>query len=197
MKTLNQYSKEHGIRYRAAWNRFNLGKIPGAHKDEFGRILLPEDTSREPYVVCYARVSSSENKKNLDSQLERLVAYANARGYKVKEAVKECGSGLNDTRRKLLRILNNPVVTHIIVEHKDRLTRFGHTYLSQWMRMRGCCIEVINESANDRDDLMQDFVSLITCFTARLYGLRRSRRKTEQIIKELSANAAQSTTKPE
>lgn len=186
MKTLNQYCKEHGIRYRAAWNRFNLGKIPGAHKDEFGRILLPDDASREPYVVCYARVSSSENRKNLDSQAERLVAYANAKGYRVQETVKECGSGLNDTRKGLMRVLSNPVVTRIIVEHKDRLTRFGYAYLHQWMQMRGCTIEIINEAANDRADLMQDFVSLVTCFTARLYGLRRSKRKTETIIKELS-----------
>ena len=185
MKTLKQYAKEHGIQYRAAWNRFKLGKIEGAIKDEFGKVLMPEDTSREPYVVCYARVSSSENKKNLDSQLERLVVFANAKGYIVREAVKECGSGLNDTRRKLLRVLNNPVVTRVIVEHKDRLTRFGYTYLEQWMKMRGCVIEIINESANDRDDLMQDFVSLVTSFTARLYGLRRSKRRTEKIIEEL------------
>lgn len=185
MKTLRQYAKEHGIQYRAAWNRFKLGKLEGAFKDEFGRVILPDNCKREPYVVCYARVSSSENKKTLDSQLARLTAFANAKGYIVKEAVKECGSGLNDTRKKLLRILNNPVVTKIIVEHKDRLTRFGYTYLEQWMQMRGCTIEIINESANDRDDLMQDFVSLVTSFTARLYGQRRSKRKTERLIQEL------------
>ena len=188
MKILSQYAKEHGIRYRAAWNRFKLGKIEGAYKDKFGRILLPEGPNREPYVVCYARVSSSENKKNLDSQAERLVAYANARGYQVKEVVKECGSGLNDRRRKLARLLNNPILTRIVVEHRDRLTRFGYAYLDQWMSQRGCHIEVINEATNDRDDLMQDFVALVTSFTARLYGLRRSRRKTERLIKELAGN---------
>jgi predicted site-specific integrase-resolvase len=186
MKTLRTYAKEHGIRYRAAWNRFNLGKIDGAFRDNLGHILIPEDSKREPYVVCYARVSSSENKHNLDSQMDRLVAFANAKGYVVRESVKECGSGLNDTRRKLQRILNNPLVTHIIVEHKDRLTRFGFSYLEQWMQMRGCQITVINVQANDRDDLMQDFVSLVTSFTARLYGLRRSHRQTETIIKELT-----------
>lgn len=187
MKTLRDYAKEHGIGYRAAWNRFNAGKIPNAAKDEFGRILIPDDVSREFRVVCYARVSSSENKDNLERQAERLVAYANASGLKVNEVVKEIGSGLNDRRRKLLRVLNNPVTTHIIVEHRDRLTRFGFEYLSQWMKTRGCQIVVINEAANDRDDLMQDFVSLVTSFTARLYGLRRSKRKTEKLIKELES----------
>lgn len=185
MKTLRTYAKEHGIKYRAAWNRFKEGKIEGAFRDEFGKILIPDNSRREPYVVCYARVSSSENKVNLESQAERLVAFANANGWVVKEVVKECGSGLNDSRRKLARVLNNPVVTRIVVEHKDRLTRFGFEYLKQWMEMRGCEIVIINEMVNDKADLMQDFVSLVTSFTARLYGLRRSRRRTEKLIEEL------------
>lgn len=193
MKTLRDYAKDHGVGYRAAWNRFNAGKIPGAIKDEFGRILIPETTSRELHVICYARVSSSENKDNLERQAERLVSYANASGMKVKEVIKEIGSGLNDRRRKLLKLLNNPLVTHIVVEHRDRLTRFGFEYLSQWMKTRGCQIVVINEAANDRDDLMQDFVALVTSFTARLYGLRRSRRRTEQLIKELEPRDPQSS----
>jgi predicted site-specific integrase-resolvase len=190
MKTLKQYAREHGIQYRTAWNRFKLGKIEGVFKDEFGRILMPEDSHREPHVVCYARVSSSENKPNLESQADRLVAFSNARGWVVKEVVKECGSGLNDSRRKLAKVLNNPVVTRIVVEHKDRLTRFGFEYLRQWMAMRGCEIVVINEVADDKADLMQDFVSLVTSFTARLYGLRRSKRRTEKLIEELK-NAEQ------
>ena len=185
MKTLKQYASEHGIRYRAAWNRFRIGKIEGAFKDEYGKILIPDTAVTNPYVVCYARVSSSENRGNLDKQADRLVAYANAKGYAVKDVIKECGSGLNDSRRGLLRLLNNSVVTRIVVEHKDRLTRFGFVYLEQWMQSRGCTIEVINEAASDKDDLMQDFVSLVTSFTARLYGLRRSRRRTERLIEEL------------
>jgi putative resolvase len=185
MNTLLDYCKSHGIKYRAAWNRYKKGKIPGAFQDEFGKILIPEGESREPYVVCYARVSSSQNKGNLDAQAERLVAYANASGYLVKEVIKEVGSGLNDNRKKLNSILNNPIVTHIIVEHKDRLTRFGFAYLKMLLNHRECKIIVINEAATDRDDLMQDFVSLVTSFTARLYGLRRSRRRTEAIIKAM------------
>jgi len=185
MKTLRTYAKEHGIKYRAAWNRFKKGKIEGAFVDEFGKILIPENSKLEPYVVCYARVSSSENKQNLNSQADRLVSFSNAKGWIVKEVVKECGSGLNDRRRKLARVLNNPVVTKIVVEHKDRLTRFGFEYLRQWLEMRGCEIVIINEVADDKADLMQDFVSLVTSFTARLYGLRRNRRRTEKLIAEM------------
>lgn len=189
MKTLNDYAHEHGIKYRAAWNRFKLGKIPQAIQDEFGRILLPEKESKPDYVVCYARVSSAENKKNLDAQAGRLTDYCAAKGYVVKQVVKECASGLNDKRPKLERILKNPDVTRIVVEHKDRLTRFGFHYLEILAKQAGFEIEIINEAGNGKDDLMQDFVSIITSFTARLYGLRRSKRKTEKIIKELKRDS--------
>lgn len=186
MKTLNEYAKEHGIKYRAAWNRFKNGKIPTAFRDEFGKILIPEDKPDKPQkVVCYARVSSPQNKQNLESQAERLINFANAKGFSVNKVVKEIGSGLNDKRLKLMKLLNDNEITHIIIEHKDRLTRFGFNYLVSWMRSKQCEIIVMNEAETDKDDLMQDFVSLITSMVARLYGLRRSRRKTEQIIREL------------
>jgi putative resolvase len=184
MKTLKVYAIEHGIKYRAAWNRFKLGKIPGAYQDEFGKILIPDDTPNKPlHVAVYARVSSSQNKANLDKQVERLIAYSNHNGLPVKTVVKECASGLNDQRKKLMRLLYNPDITHLVVEHKDRLTRFGFNYISCWMEQRGVKVVVVNEAVTDKDDLMQDFISLVTSFCARIYGLRRSKRQTERILK--------------
>lgn len=189
MKRLRDYARENGIQYRQAWNRFKSGRIPGAFKNEFGTILVPEDTSSKPqHLVVYTRVSSSQNKKNLDSQAERLIQFCNAKGWTVDEVVKECASGLNDKRKKLIRILTDEKVTHIVVEHQDRLTRFGFNFLSLWMHDRGIEIIVINRTEGDYNDLMQDFVSLVTSFTARLYGLRRSKRQTEKIIKDLEKN---------
>lgn len=186
MKTLKRYAKEHGILYRAAWNRYNKGKIPGAFQDEFGKILIPEDSPERPLkVVVYTRVSSSQNKKNLDSQADRAVKFANLNGLPVHLIIKECGSGLNDSRKKLLKVLCDPEVTHIVVEHKDRLTRFGFRYIEEWMISKKVKIVVINEVNGDKEDLMQDFVSLVTSFCARLYGLRRSKRNTEKIIKDM------------
>lgn len=89
MKTLVEYAKENRIHYRTAWNHFKEGKIPGAFKNGYGKILIPDENIKSEHVVCYARVSSSENKKNLDSQAERLVAYCNAKGYKVKQVIKD------------------------------------------------------------------------------------------------------------
>ena len=102
--------------------------------------------------------------------------------------MKEVGSGVNDSRKQLLKLLTDDGYSKIIVEHRDRLTRFGFNYIDVLFRQHGRSIEVVNEAANDRDDLMQDFKSIITSFCARLYGQRRSRRKTEKIIAELKHN---------
>ena len=186
MKTLKDYARDHGIKYRAAWNRFKAGKIPSAFKDDFGKILIREDKPDRPLkVFCYARVSSSQNKANLESQAERIIHFANLSGLPVHSIIKEIDSGLNDERPKLLKILNDIEITHIVVEHKDRLTRFGFNFLKDWMASRQCQIIVMNNVKTDKEDLMQDFISLVTSMVVRLYGLRRSKRKTEQLIKEL------------
>lgn len=185
MKTLTEYAKENRIHYRTAWNAYKAGKILGAFKNEYGKILIPDNVAKTQYVVCYARVASSMNRNNLESQATRLCNYCAANGYVVQQVIKECASGLNDRRPQLIKLLRNPKVTLIVVEHQDRLTRFGFNYIRLWAETKGCKIEVINEAANDKEDLMQDFVSLITSFVTRLYGLRRSKRKTEQLIKTL------------
>ena len=186
---LSVYAEKVGISYRTAWEWFKDGKIKNAYKTESGSIIIKEDEpDRDDYVIIYARVSSSENKNNLDTQAERLVGYATAKGYQTKEVVKEIGSGVNDNRQKLQKILREGKATKIVVEHKDRLTRFGFNYLSTLLEKQGCHIEIVNEAGNDKDDLMQDLVSIITSMCARYYGLRRSKRKTEKIIQELKAN---------
>jgi predicted site-specific integrase-resolvase len=185
---LSEWAKIQGISYQAAWNQYKRKLIPGAYQLRSGTIIVPidsENTGRLEYTVCYARVSSSENRKNLESQATRLCAFCAAKGWIVKEVVKECASGLNDNRPKLTKLLKNPNITRIVIEHKDRLTRFGFNYIRLFKESQGCHIEVINEAGNDRDDLMQDFVSLVTGFTAKLYGQRRSRRKTEKLLNAL------------
>lgn len=184
---LSQWAKKQGISYQTAWRHYKAGKIEGACQLATGTIIVPngDNTKKTKYAV-YARVSSSENKDNLNNQAERLVQFCNANGWKVSKVIKEVGSGLNDNRKKLLELLQDKSVTKIVVEHKDRFSRFGLNYISALLEMDGREVIVVNEVTNDQDDLMQDFVSIITSFTARLYGLRRSRRKTEKIIKELN-----------
>jgi len=116
---------------------------------------------------------------------DRLCAYCAAKGWKVHKVVKEVGSGINDGRKKLLAILADPTVKIIVVEHKDRLTRFGFKYIETLLAMQGRSIEVVNITENPLEDLIADLVSIIYSFSARLYGQRRAKQKTEQIVKEL------------
>jgi len=180
---LSQWAKLNGYTYHGAFLIYQKGLIEGASKSASGSILvdIPEEISEKPeYVVVYARVSSSENKKNLDSQAERVAAFCNANGWIVDEIIKECGSGLNDKRPKLTKLLARGKATRIVVEHKDRLTRFGFEYINLLCRAE---IVIINKvEANSENEVMEDFVSLVTSFCARLYGRRRSKRKTEELI---------------
>lgn len=188
---LSEYAKKLGISYTTAWRLWKKGQL-NAYQLPTGTIIVRESEQLEGVqgeVACiYTRVSSSENKDNLKRQAERLVQYATARGYQIYKVVEEVGSGLNDNRRKLLSVLEDNNFTVLVVEHKDRLTRFGANYIELFLKQTGRRLEIVNGSANDKDDLMSDFAAVITSFCSRLYGLRRAKRKTEKLIAELEKN---------
>src|SRR5215831_8828274 len=184
---LSDYAKAKGVRYETAWRWFHEGKIKGRR---YGRTIIVDEeeeiqvvTSQK--VAVYARVSSTENKSNLDSQAERLVAYCTAKGYQIAKVVKEIGSGVNDSRPKFLALLEDQSIGLIVVEHKDRGTRFGFRYIETLLRGQGRTIEVVNHAENGTEDLLADLISIIYSFCARLYGQRRAKRKTEKIVAEL------------
>jgi predicted site-specific integrase-resolvase len=153
-----------GISYRTAWRWYKAGKIAGQQMDT-GTILVTEplpvkerpDLSK---VAVYTRVSSSENKSNLDSQAERLVAYCTVRGYQVSKVVKEIGSGVNDNRPKFLALLADPSIGRIVIEHKDRGTRFGFRSIETLLKTYGREVEVVNQAENGTEDLLADLVGL-------------------------------------
>ena len=91
------------------------------------------------------------------------------------------------SRPKLLALLKDTSVTRIVLEHRDRLTRFGFHYLEALLQAQGRTIEVVNLAENDKEDLITDLVAIVYSFTARLYGQRRAKRKTERIAAELQA----------
>ena len=185
---LSQYAKKIGVSYQTVWNWYKDGLIENAYQLPSGTIVVPDnmDENSEQYgVILYARTSSSQNKNLLDGQVERLTNYAAAKGYKVKQIVKEFGSGLNDERKQLTKILQENKYDKIIVEHKDRLTRFGFNWIQL---LTGNRIEVINEAKEKDEDIVKDLISIIHCFSARIYGLRRSQRfdaKVKQVIEEI------------
>ena len=184
---LSHYAKKMGLDYRTVWNWYKEGKIPNAYQTHSGTIIIPDEKiehKQEYGVILYARTSSSQNKELLDNQIERLKNYATSRGYKIKQIVKEFGSGLNDERKQLSKILQDNQYDKIIVEHKDRLTRFGFNWIQL---LTGNRIEVINEAKEKDEDIVKDLISIIHCFSTRIYGLRRSQRfdtKIRQVIED-------------
>ena len=186
---LSEYARLRGINKRTAYRWFVAGKLPG-YRTPNGMILVGENPDKLPAsekTVVYTRVSSSENKPDLDSQAARLTAYCAAKGWQVSQVVKEIGSGVNDSRPKFLLLLADVTVTRIVVEHKDRATRFGFRYLETLLAVQKRSIEVVNLSEDETSDLLADLTSIIYSFCARLYGQRRAKRKTEQITAELEA----------
>jgi putative resolvase len=187
---LSDCARAQGVRYETAWRWFRDGKIKGRRVGKH-TILIEEEqepSSQIQKVAVYARVSSAENKPNLDSQASRLVAYCSAKGYQVTKVVKEIGSGVNDSRPKFLALLEDQSIRLIVVEHKDRGTRFGFRYIETLLRGQGRTIEVVNQADNGMEDLLADLTSIIYSFCARLYGQRRAKRKTERIVEQLEAN---------
>lgn len=187
---LSKWAKENNVTYRTAWNYFKSGILKGKKLDT-GTILIEVNNKEDNQIiktVIYARVSSSENKSNLDAQAKRLEDYCICKDYKIDRIVKEVGSGLNDKRPKLENILLDKSIKRIVVEHKDRLSRFGLNYIQKLLELDNREIEIVNNIETDEQDIIQDFVSIITSFCARLYGKRRSKRKTEELIRELKCN---------
>ena len=183
---ISKYAKKHGVTTRTVWNWIKDGKVQ-IERNNTNHVFIVEDEDKliNDNVAVYARVSSSENKDNLERQKERLENYCIARGYRIVKSVAEVGSGLNDKRPKLEDLLTDENVKKIVVEHSDRFSRFGFNYIEKLLNISGRQIEVVNQTNDDKEDLMQDFVSIITSFCARLYGQRRNNRRTEKIIEEL------------
>lgn len=178
---LTQYARKLGISYRTAYRWWKAGKLD-AYQLDTGTIIVREPVSAQvpANVALYARVSSSDQKEDLERQMQRLKDYAAAKGYRVTKTVSDLASGLNDSRPKFLKLLTDASIGTIVVEHRDRATRFGLVYIEQLMAMQGRRLEVIFPSDTD-NDLVDDFIAVITSRASRIYGRRTSKRRAEKI----------------
>ena len=192
---ISKLAKDMGITTATIYNWRLAGKIiftkglTGRNfvtEKQYNKFLNIKIKEQEKRTVIYCRVSSSQNKLNLTTQRERLVSYCNAKGYKIHNIIEEIGSGLNDNRTKLTKLLKDADFDNIVVEHKDRLCRHGFNYIETLLKNQNKTIEIINNVDTDKEDIIQDFISIITSYCARIYGSRRNKRRTEQIIKSLN-----------
>jgi predicted site-specific integrase-resolvase len=179
---LSQYAKRAGVTYKTAWRWWKLGQLD-AYQTPTGTVIVreaPVASAVAGRIALYARVSSADQKADLGRQMERLQAYAVAKGYAVAKEVSEVASGLNDHRPKLAKLLTDPTIGTLIVEQRDRLTRFGYEYIRQLLETQGRRVEVLFPSDTE-NELVDDFVAVITSMAARLYGRRNSKRRAERV----------------
>lgn len=184
---LAEWARESGISYTTAWRwvKDDLMPVPW-RQTASGTILVDEAIDENPKnVALYARVSSHDQRSDLDRQLARLSQYAAEQGLHVVEAVAEVGSGLNGKRRKVMRLLRDSNVHAIVVEHRDRFARFGSEYLEAALAASGRRLIVVDPSEMN-DDLVQDMIAVLTSFCARLYGRRSARNRAIGIERALA-----------
>ncbi|MEM3852045.1 MAG: IS607 family transposase [Methanomassiliicoccales archaeon] len=182
---LSDWARKKQIDYKTAYRLFRSGRFPRPVEQlATGTILVhePEPSHIAPAVALYARVSSHDQKTDLERQMQRLRDFASANGLPVKREVTEVGSGLNGHRKKLRAILADPNITVIVVEHRDRLARFGSEYIESALKASGRTVMVANETEY-KDDMVQDMVDVLTCFCARMYGRRSAKNRAERALK--------------
>ena len=186
---LSKYAERIGVKRATATKWFHKGLIKGAYQLPTGTIIVPDEIFNEKEIktgetVIYVRVSSPERRKtDLEYQAKRMSDFCISNGWKIDRIIKEVGSGLNDSRPKLMELFEGKRnIQRIVVEHKDRLTRFGFNYLSALAKAKGIEIIVADKTESQKEDLMLDFVSVITSFCARMYGQRRGKKKKDKML---------------
>ncbi len=181
---LREWAETQGIHYQTAWSWVRDDKMPVAFsRTPTGTILVdvPEENAAGR-TVLYARVSSHDQRDDLDRQVARLVEWATAQRRSVDEVVTEVGSAMNAKRRRFARLLADPTATTIVVEHRDRLARFGVEYLEAALAAQGRRVLVVDTGEGD-DDLLRDMTEVLTSFCARLYGRRGARNRADKALR--------------
>jgi putative resolvase len=170
---LSEWARQQGVSYQTAWRWVKDGKMPvPVRQAPSGTWLVDEVAVRSSgRVVVYCRVSSANQKTDLERQAARVVAGANGLGLAVAEVVTEVGSGLDGRRRELRRVLSDPDAAVIVVEHRDRLARFGVEHVEAVLSASGRRLVVL-DPADPADDLVPDITEVLTSLCARLYGRR-------------------------
>lgn len=191
---LTEWARREGVHPKTAYRWFHEGTLPvPAEQLPTGTILVRDDRYREASgrTVVYARVSSHDQRDSLNGQVGRVTAWCSAQGVSVDEVVTEVGSGLNGKRRRLARLLADPAVGTIVVEHRDRLARFGVEHLEAALAAQGRRVVVADDGETD-DDLARDMIDVLTSMCARLYGRRGARNRAEKALRCAANNVGPS-----
>lgn len=162
-------------------------KTKGMHRryklSDVNKLIGLEDSTTDS-VAVYVRVSSHEQKQkgDLDRQKVRVLEYCMSKKYRVSHIIDEVSSGMNDNRikfNKLIELSLNKQINKIVVEHKDRLTRFNFKTFKEFFKCLGVDVEVVEDTLpkSYEEELVEDIISIMSSFSAKIYGKRNSENK--------------------
>ncbi len=149
---------------------------------------INQNTQRNVFIYCRVSTKKQADSGNLLRQKERLIQYCNDKQYNIVHIFEEVASGLNDKRRELIKMFRRlNEVNFIVIEYPDRLARFGYNYLQEFCKSLSVNIEAVqqNEKLEPNEEMVNDLISIVTCFSARLYGSRGGRKVKKDIQKSI------------
>jgi putative resolvase len=185
---LKDWAEQQGIHYQTAWKWFRDGKLPvPALQTPSGTILVqPDAPDAVPQpgggLGLYARVSSHDQRADLDRQVSRLAQWAATAKAPVVRVEAEVASGMTGRRVKLRRLLADPAVQTVVVTHRDRLARMNAELVEAALSAHGRRLVVLDDG-EVTDDLIRDMVEVLTSFCARLYGRRSARNRALKALR--------------
>jgi putative resolvase len=184
---LTEWAKAQGVHPHTAYRWFREGTLPVPATRVGPRTILvnveaagagPESVTA---VGLYARVSSHDQRSDLQRQVARLSTWAAQAGLRVVRVEAEVGSGMNGARVKARRLLADPEVSVVVVEHRDRLGRMNTELVEAALSAAGRRLVILDAGEVD-DDLVRDMVEVLTSFCARLYGRRSARNRAQKAL---------------
>ncbi len=186
---LSVWARQQGLCYKTAWRMWKDGKLPvPAEQLPTGTVIVHAEERQPSGVALYARVSSADQRADLDRQLARLTEFALAKRLSIVEAVKEVGSGMDGQRKGLLRLLRDPKIGTILVEHRDRLMRLGFEQVEAALAAHGRSVLVVDPEERT-DDRVCDLEEVILSLGERLYGKRAAKDRVKNALEALISKA--------
>ncbi|WP_327414539.1 IS607 family transposase [Streptomyces sp. NBC_01233] len=189
---LKEWAKAQGVHPQTAYRWFREGALPVPAERVGPRTILVNVEANSSASVTggvglYARVSSHGQRQDLERQVARLTEWAAEAGHRVVRVESEIASGMNGSRAKARRLLADPAVTTVVVEHKDRLGRMNVELIEAALSATGRRLVVLDKGEVE-DDPVRDMVEVLTSFCARLYGRRSAKNRAEKALEAAAAH---------
>jgi putative resolvase len=181
---LTEWARANGVHPKTAYRWWREGILPVPARKVGPRTILVDTAVGDSVggVGLYARVSSHDQREDLERQVARISDWAAKAGTRVVRVESEVGSGMNGARPKVRRLLADPRVSVVVVEHRDRLGRMNTELVEAALAAAGRRLVVLDEG-EVTDDLVRDMLEVLTSFCARLYGRRSARNRAEKALR--------------